>query len=135
MEETANHKQNILRPGEKAVEKARRFQDLKVWQKSHQFVLEIYKLTRSFPDYELFGLTSQIRRSAVSIPANIVEGFKRRGKADKVRFYNISQGSLEETRYYLILTQDLGYAQTEDLQKEADEVGRLLDGYMKAINL
>jgi hypothetical protein len=62
MEETANHKQNILRPGEKAVEKAKRFQDLKVWQKSHQFVPEIYKLTRSFPDYELFGLTSQIRR-------------------------------------------------------------------------
>jgi four helix bundle protein len=117
------------------MEKARRFQDLKVWQKSHQFVLEVYKVTRSFPDYELFGLTSQIRRSAVSIPANIVEGFKRRGRADKVRFYNISQASLEETRYYLILAHDLGYAETEDLQKEADEVGRLLDGYMKAITL
>ena len=117
------------------MEKARRFQDLMVWQKSHQFVLDIYKLTRSFPDYELFGLTSQIRRSAVSIPANIVEGFKRRGKADKVRFFNISQASLEETKYYLILAHDLGYAETESLQKEADEVGRLLDGYMKAISL
>jgi len=117
------------------MEKARRFQDLKVWQKSHQFVLEIYKLTRSFPDYELFGLISQMRRAAVSIPANIAEGFKRRGKADKLRFFNISQGSLEETRYYLILAKDLGYAETEDLQKEADEVGRLLDGYMKAITL
>jgi len=98
-------------------------------------VLGIYKLTRSFPDCELFGLTSQIRRSAVSIAANIVEGFKRRGKADKVRFFNIAQGSLEETRYYLILARDLGYAETEDLQKEADELGRLLDGYMKAITL
>jgi four helix bundle protein len=117
------------------MEKARRFQDLKVWQKSHQFVLNVYKLTRSFPDHELFGLTSQIRRAAVSIPANIAEGFKRKGKGDKVRFYNISQGSLEETRYYLILTQDLGYAETDDLQKEADEVGRLLGGYMKAISL
>jgi four helix bundle protein len=115
------------------MEKARRFQDLKVWQKSHQFVLDIYKLARSFPDYELFGLTSQIRRAAVSIPANIAEGFKRKGKADKVRFFNISQASLEETRYYLILAHDLGYAETEDLQREADEVGRLLDGYMKAI--
>ena len=104
------------------MEKARKFQDLTVWQKSHQFVLGIYKLTRSFPDYELFSLTSQIRRSAVSIPANIAEGFKRRGKADKVRFFNISQGSLEETRYYLILTQDLGYAETGGLQKQADEL-------------
>jgi four helix bundle protein len=117
------------------MEKARRFQDLKVWQKSHHFVLEIYKLTRSFPDYELFSLTSQLRRAAVSIAANIAEGFKRRGKADKLRFFNISQGSLEETRYYLILAKDPGYAETEDLQKEADEVGRLLDGYMKAITL
>jgi four helix bundle protein len=117
------------------MEKAKRFQDLKVWQKSHQFVIEIYKLTRSFPDYELFGLISQMRRAAVSIPANIAEGFKRRGKADKLRFFNIAQGSLEETRYYLILARDLGYAETEDLQKTADEIGRLLDGYMKAISL
>jgi four helix bundle protein len=119
--------------GGKAMEKARRFQDLKVWQKSHQLVLKIYRLTRSFPDHELFGLTSQIRRAAVSIPANIAEGFKRRGKADKVRFYNISQGSLEETRYYLILAKDLLYAETDDLQSEVDEMGRLLDAYMKAI--
>jgi four helix bundle protein len=117
------------------MEKAKRFQDLKVWQKSHQLVIEIYKLTRSFPDYELFGLISQMRRAVVSIPANIAEGFKRRGKADKLRFFNISQGSLEETRYYLILAKDLGYAEIEGLQKEADEVGRLLDGYMKAITL
>jgi four helix bundle protein len=119
--------------GGKAMEKARRFQDLKVWQKSHQLVLKIYRLTRSFPDHELFSLTSQIRRAAVSIPANIAEGFKRRGKADKVRFYNISQGSLEETRYYLILAKDLLYAETDDLQSEVDEMGRLLDAYMKAI--
>lgn len=115
------------------MEKAKAFQDLRVWEKSHLFVLGIYRLTRSFPDYELFGLISQMRRAAVSIPANIAEGFKRRGKADKVRFFNIAQGSLEETRYYLILAKDLGYAETEESQKEADEVARLLDGYMKAI--
>jgi four helix bundle protein len=115
------------------MEKAQRFQDLKVWQKAHQFVLRIYKLTGSFPDHEIFGLTSQIRRSAVSIAANIVEGFKRRGKADKVSFFNISQASLEETRYYLILAHDLCYADTTDFFEDVDEVGRMLDSYMQAV--
>ena len=75
--------------------KARTFQDLIVWRKSHDFVLKIYRLTGAFPEHELFGLISQIRRSAVSIPANIAEGFKRKGKANKLKFYNISQASLE----------------------------------------
>lgn len=91
-------------------------------------------MTRDFPRYELFGLTSQIRRSAVSIPANIVEGFKSKGSADKVRFYNISQASLEETRYYLILANDLEYANTEDLMRDIDEVARMLDAYVKAFD-
>ena len=114
--------------------KAKTFEDLVVWQKSHQFVLEIYKLTRSFPDYELFGLVSQIRRAAVSVPANIAEGFKRKGKADKLRFFNISQASLEEVRYYLILGNDLDYANTKHLKTNLDEVARILDGYMKSID-
>ena len=113
--------------------KAKKFQELLVWQKSHQFVLKIYKLTRGFPEREIFGLVSQIRRSAVSIPANIAEGFRRKGRADKLRFYNISQASLEETRYYLILAKDLGYAETEDLLAEVDEVGRMLDAYMRSM--
>ena len=112
--------------------KAKTFKDLTVWQKSHEFVLKIYKLTRDFPSYELFGLTSQIRRSSVSIPANIVEGFKRKGKADKLRFFNISQASLEETRYYLILANDLEYAKTDKLQENLDEVSRMLDGYVRS---
>jgi four helix bundle protein len=115
------------------MEKTKRFQDLKVWQKAHQLVLRIYKLTASFPDHEIFGLTSQIRRSAVSIAANIVEGFKRCGKADKVRFFNISQASLEETRYYLILAHDLCYADTTDFFEDVDEVARMLDSYMRTI--
>ena len=115
------------------METTKRFQDLKVWQKAHQLVLRIYKLTASFPDHEIFGLTSQIRRSAVSIAANIVEGFKRRGKADKIRFFNISQASLEETRYYLILAHDLFYADTTDFFEDVDEVSRMLDSYMKTI--
>ena len=84
-------------------EPARTFQDLVVWQKAHQFVLDVYKLTRQFPADERFGLIAQLRRSAVSIPANIAEGFKKRSKSDKVRFMNIAQGSLEESLYYLIL--------------------------------
>ena len=113
--------------------KAKTFEDLIVWQKAHQLVLEIYKLTRSFPQEELFGLISQIRRAAVSAPANVAEGFKRKGKADKVRFFNISQGSLEEVRYFLILAQDLGYADTATLKTNVDEISRMLDAYMKSI--
>lgn len=109
------------------------FRDLIVWQKSHAFVLKVYQLTGKFPKEELFGLTSQFRRAAVSIPANIAEGFKKLGKADKLRFYNTSQGSLEECRYYLILAGDLGYGDTRPLLGLIDEVGRLLDGYMGSL--
>lgn len=74
--------------------------------------MAIYRFTEKFSKHELFGLVSQLRRAAVSIPANFVEGFKKQGKADKVRFYNIAQGSIEECRYYLILSRDLGYGYT-----------------------
>jgi four helix bundle protein len=80
---------------------ARVFSDLLVWQKSHQFVLAVYKFTERFPVSEVYGLTSQLRRAAVSIAANIAEGFKRRGQLDKGKFLNISQASAEECRYYL----------------------------------
>jgi four helix bundle protein len=90
-------------------EKIQRFEDLEVWQKAHGIALETYKMTKKFPDEEKFGLVSQMRRAAVSIAANIAEGFKKRGKNDKANFYNISQGSLEELRYYIILSKDLGY--------------------------
>ena len=113
--------------------KAKTFEDLIVWQKSHQFVLEIYKMTQHFPRHELFGLISQIRKSAVSVSANTAEGFKRKGKPDKIRFFNISQGSLEEVRYYLILANDLGYADTKQLKTDLDEIGRMLDAYIKSI--
>ena len=112
---------------------AKRFTDLTVWQKAHAFVLSIYRLSACFPANEVYGLTSQLRRAAVSIAANIAEGFKKRSSADKVRFMNIAQGSLEECRYYLILAKDLEYANTEGLLHELDEVGRLLAGYSNAI--
>ena len=94
---------------------ARMFQDLVVWRKAHELVLGVYKLTNSFPKSETYGLTAQFRRAAVSVPANIAEGFKRRGKADKARFLNIAQASLEESRYYLILAKDLGYRDSSKL--------------------
>ncbi|HLL90775.1 MAG TPA: four helix bundle protein [Tepidisphaeraceae bacterium] len=74
-----------------------------MWQKAHQLVLDVYAMTRRFPREEMFGLSSQMRRAAISVPANIAEGFKKSGKPDKLRFYNIAQGSLEEVRYYLLL--------------------------------
>jgi len=112
---------------------AQRFEDLIVWQKAHRFVLEIYQLTKRFPREETFGLISQLRRSAVSIPANIAEGFKKLGKADKLRFFNIAQGSLEESRYYLILAEDLHYANTKPLKTNLEEVSKLLHVYSKVI--
>jgi len=112
---------------------AKTFKDLLIWQKSHQFVLEVYKLTNRFPKEEIYGLTSQFRRAAVSIPSNIAEGFKKRGKSDKARFMNIAQGSLEESRYYLILSRDLGYADTSKLLSLVEELSKLLESYYSSI--
>lgn len=115
------------------VKPAQNFQDLIVWQKGHQFVLSVYQVSKSFPKDEVFGLTSQIRRAAVSVPANIAEGFKRRKKLDKARFMNISQASLEECRYYLILTKDLGYGDTANLMGQLEEISKLLHSYTNSI--
>ncbi len=112
---------------------SRKFQDLTVWQKAHRFVLDVYGLTSLFPQTELYCLTSQMRRAAISIPANIAEGFKKKGKQDKARFMNIAQGSLEESRYYLILANDLGYGNTEPLIMQIEEISKLLEAYSRSI--
>ena len=112
---------------------AQNFQDLIVWQKAHQFVLSVYRLSKTFPREELYGLTSQFRRAAISVPANIAEGFKKRGNADKARFLNIAEGSLEECRYYLILTEDLGYGDSMELRSQLEVVSKLLARYSAAI--
>ncbi len=112
---------------------AKSFKDLVVWQKSHAFVLAVYHMTQAFPKSETYGLTSQFRRAAVSIAANIAEGFRKRTRSDKARFMNIAQGSLEECRYYAILAQDLKYAESTELEKQAQEISRLLDAYSRAI--
>ncbi len=112
---------------------AKTFEDLIVWQKSHRAVLRIYRLSANFPKTEMYGLTQQLRRSAVSVPANVAEGFKRRGRTDKARYLNIAQGSLEETRYYLILARDLGYSSDPQLLSDLEEVGRLLGAYSRTL--
>jgi four helix bundle protein len=112
---------------------ARTFQDLIVWQKAHRFVVSVYTLTSSFPKNELYGLTSQLRRAAVSIPANIAEGFRRRGRADKARMMNIAEASLDECHYYLILAQDLGFGDPSPVLPLAAEVDRLLSAYTRAL--
>ena len=104
-----------------------------MWRKAHQFVLEVHSFTAAFPKQESYGLSLQMRRAAVSIPANIAEGFRRRGKADKARYMNIAEGSLEECRYYLILAYDLGYGNTDALTAALEETSRLLNAYSVAI--
>ena len=112
---------------------AKTFKDLEVWQKSHAAVLEVYKLTRRLPKEELFGLVSQMRRASVSVPANIAEAFKRRGRPDKARQLNIAQASLEELRYFFILCADLSFLPPKTMDDPLEEVARMLDSYTQRI--
>jgi len=112
---------------------SRSFTNLIVWQKAHKFVLATYKMTKKLPREEIYGLTSQFRRAAVSIPANIAEGFRKKGPMDKARFFNIAEGSLEECKYYLILIKELGYAEVEAESDLSEEVSKLLNAYSKKI--
>lgn len=111
----------------------RNFTEVIAWQKAHQFVLSIYQFSSKFPREETYGLTSQLRRAAVSIPANIAEGYAKVGKADKKRFYNIAQGSIQECRYYLMLANDLHFNSDDDLKYLLEEVSRLLNSYIRGI--
>lgn len=115
------------------MEPARRFEDLVVWQEAHALVLELYRLTLHLPADERFGLVAQVRRAAVSVPANIAEGFRRRSPAEKVRFLNMAQASLDEVAYFLILIADLDFADTAELRAAAEKVGRLLGAYVRGI--
>jgi len=111
------------------------FKDLLVWQKSHNLVLIIYKITNDYPKHELFALTSQTRRSASSIPANIVEGFRRQSLRDSINFYNTADASLEELKYHLLLANDLNYMSKERyifVTEKTEEVGKLLTGWLQS---
>ena len=109
------------------------YRDVRVWQRAHAWVVQVYAATRGFPREEIYGLTAQIRRAAGSVPMNFAEGFRRRGRRDKLHFYNIAQGSLDEAEYQLLLAHDLGYASTQALRDESDEIARMLNAYMRNI--
>ncbi len=112
---------------------SKNFEQVELWQIAHKWVLEIYRFTEDFPKKEMFGLTSQLRRAAVSVPANFAEGFAKLGLSDKLRFYNIAQGSLEECCYYLILSRDLQYGETSGLRARSEQISKMLNGYMKTV--
>lgn len=119
------------------MERTNSFKDLIVWQKSHQLVLAIYTITKTFPKEEIFSLTNQVRRASVSIAANISEGYKKKTIPNKLNFINIAEGSLEEVKYYITLSKDLKYIDEknyEQLYNYAEEAGRLISGYEKAIS-
>ena len=116
---------------------SRSFKDLECWQQAHEFVKAVYAVTKEFPKDELYGLTSQFRRAAVSIAANICEGYRKLSRADKLRFLNIAQGSLEECRYYLILSYDIEYidkAIHDKLEHLLNGTSWKVNGYAEAIS-
>ena len=113
-----------------------KFEDVVAWQKAHRFAVETYKATRHFPEDERFGLVSQFRRAAVSIEANIAEGYKKLSRTDKLRFFNISQGSIEECRDYLLLARDLEYFAEGDFERmylALEDASRMLQLYCAGI--
>lgn len=112
------------------------FKDIIAWQQAYDYCLYVYKLTTQFPDFEKFGLRSQFTRAAVSIPANIAEGYKKLSKNDKLRFLNIAQGSLEECKCYNVLSKDLGYISEEEydmLEYKANGTSKFLNAYCNGI--
>ena len=113
-----------------------RFEDIIAWQKARVFINHVYSVTKGFPSEEKFGLSSQFQRAAVSIAANIAEGYKRIGRDDKVRFFNYSQGSLEECRCYIYLAKDFNYISADEANlmiDEIEETSRVLNGYVNTV--
>jgi four helix bundle protein len=113
----------------------RDFHGLVVWQKSHALVLETYRLTKRFPDDERFGLISQLRRSAASVPANLAEGCGRGSELDFARFVQMAMGSASEVEYHILLSKDLGYLPTDDFAKlstSVQEVKRVLTSLLRS---
>ena len=112
------------------------FKSLKVWQKSHELTLAIYKATANFPKDELYGLTSQIRRACASVPANIAEGCGRTGKAELARFLQVAMGSASKLEYHLLLAHDLGLLRDGEyklLENQAVELKRMLSSFISKL--
>jgi four helix bundle protein len=112
------------------------YKELKVWQKPYQLCLDVYKATKAFPKEELYGLTSQIRRSAVSIPSNIAEGYGRKTTPEYIRFLYIAYGSNCELETQTLLSEDLGYIEEDKLIKQQNDIGeveRMLKALIKSL--
>lgn len=112
------------------------FKEIFAWQRAHSFVISVYQVTKDYPQYERFSLCSQFQRAAVSIAANIAEGYRKDGIADKLRFLNTAQGSLEECRYYILLSYDLNYIDLEsynNMNVSLEETSKLLNAYYRGI--
>jgi len=117
--------------------KIEKFTELTVWQKAHELTLLVYRLTDAFPDRERFGIVAQIRRSAASVPANIAEGFGRRTTRELLRSLQIARGEIEETRYFSMLSRDLGHLAPDgfrQLTEGCDTVGKLVNALMTSLN-
>lgn len=118
--------------------KIRSFKDLQAWKQAHDLVIQTYVLTKKFPKEELFGITNQMRRSAVSVPSNIAEGFSRNSNKEKSQFYAISKGSLTELESQFLISRDLGYVSNQDfsnVEKKIEHVGRILTGLAKSVGI
>ncbi len=116
--------------------KIKSFTDLNAWRKGHELVLDIYKITKTFPSDEKYGLSDQMRRCAVSITSNIAEGFSRRGNKEKLQFYYISLGSVTEVQNQLLIARDIGYIKNLEFKKIAEktvEVSKLTNGLIKSL--
>lgn len=112
------------------------FTELKAWQEAHKLTLAVYKSTRTFPASEKFGVVSQLQRAASSVPANIAEGFARKSRNELLRSLSIARGSLAETRYFLLLSRDLGYLNAnnlQELQKQSESVAQLINGLARSL--
>lgn len=127
----ADHYQRVEEMGQ-----VRDYRKIQAWEKAHAVVLDVYRVTAHFPREEMFGLTSQIRRSAASVPSNIAEGCGRGGESELARFLTYSQGSNMELDYQLLLARDLNLlepAEFSDLSHRVDEVGRMISGYIASL--
>lgn len=116
--------------------KFQEFTDLLVWQKAHGLTIEVYRVTKKFPEEERFRLINQVCRSVSSIPANIAEGFGRTSKKEFIRFLSIAKGSVKESLYHLILARDLKYISDKELNRlkdRCDEISKMLSGLIKSI--
>ena len=112
------------------------WRDLEIWKKSHSLVLKIYKVTASFPESEIYNLTDQLRRAAASVPANIVEGQSRNTTKEYLSYLYNARGSLEEVRYFLLLSHDLNHLKSEvykDLENEYEAASKMLNGLIKSL--